>query len=207
MRLIPFFSFPLFIFAVSEIPLMYLFKKLLIASIFGVAVGLANPFLDKSPMVELGGVMISGGWISFLSILIRFVLTASVALFLLGTTGLREISLALEGMGVPRVFTIQLFSLCRHLFLVSDEAVRISQARASRTIGKKGNEFLVSVKLLRTVLVRSFDRAERVYVAMKSRGYNGSMPSVVQSSWRVVDTFFLIVWLALFLFFRFVGFQ
>ena len=202
-RLLPFFAFPIFLMVVAETPAGYLAEKMLIVSAFAFAVAIANPFIDRSGLLEIGGVSFSGGWVSFCSIMLRFVLTASCALLLLATTGLRDISKGLEKMGVPRTFASQLFLLCRSLFLLSDEAARMTRGRDSRSIGAKGGEFSTSCKFTATLVGRSIDRAERVHAAMLARGFDGSLPTAREFRWRTVDTFFLLFWSLAFAIFRF----
>lgn len=203
MALIPFFSLPLFFLVVSDASMGYLAKKLAVVSLFAFAVAIANPFIDTSPAFRFAGISISGGWLSFISIMMRFALTASCALLLLATTGLRDLTAGLEGLGAPRVFAAQLFFLCRSIFLLSDEAARMSKGRDARTIGRRGGEFSISARLLTTLLTRSLDRSERVYAAMRGRGFNGSMPVSHKSLWKTSDTLFLLVWLCAFVAFRF----
>ena len=73
------------------------------------------------------------GWISFASILLRFTLTVTAALTLIATTSFTGICMALEKMGCPRVFALQLLFLYRYLFVLVDEASRLIRARALRT--------------------------------------------------------------------------
>ena len=205
--LLPLSAFPLFMFILAEIPLVYLLKKLLVVSIFALMVGIFNPFLDRETMLYINGMAISGGWISFFSIMLRFFLTAGVALLLLMTTGMYDISKALEKLGVPKVFVMQLFFLCRYLVVLTDETSRLVKARDARSFGNKGLGFTVLNNLLSSLLMRSIDRAERIYTAMRCRGFDGSIRTVNSLDWKLSDSLFLMIWLMLFAYFRLVGFN
>jgi cobalt/nickel transport system permease protein len=50
-------------------------------------IGIFNPLIDRDILISLEGIDISGGWVSFVSILIRFVLTVGAALTLIAVTG------------------------------------------------------------------------------------------------------------------------
>ncbi len=84
--LLPFFLFPVVLAAVGGLPAGYLVKKVLLVSPFALFVGIANPFFDRTPLVALGPVVLSGGWVSFAAILVRFALTVGAALVLIATT-------------------------------------------------------------------------------------------------------------------------
>lgn len=200
--LLPFFAFPVFILILAEIPVMYLVKKLLFVSLFALMLGIANPILDRKVMVIFGSWEIPAGWISFASIMIRFALTAGAALLLLTTTGMYKISKGLQKVGVPQIFVMQLFFLCRYLFVLTDETSRLVKARAARSFGRKGLGISVFNNMVSTLFMRSVDRAERIYTAMRCRGFDGSIRSTGKMHWTQTDTLFMMIWVLLFTFFR-----
>lgn len=201
--LMPFFAFPIFILILAEIPLMYLFKKLLFVSFFALMLGIANPILDRKVLMIIGSWEIPGGWVSFCSIMIRFTLTAGAALLLLTTTGMYNISRGLQRLGVPQIFVMQLFFLCRYLFVLTDEASRLARARAARSFGRKGLGISVFNNMISTLFMRSVDRAERIYIAMRCRGFDGSIRTMGKLHWTQTDSLFMLIWGLLFIFFRF----
>ena len=81
--LIPFFIYPVVLCAIGNVPPIYLIKKLVLVSPFAILLGIFNPLLDRDILINLSGIEISGGWVSFTSILIRFVLTVGAALTLI----------------------------------------------------------------------------------------------------------------------------
>ncbi|NOY74943.1 MAG: cobalt ECF transporter T component CbiQ [Kiritimatiellaeota bacterium] len=204
--LLPFFSFPLFILVAAGIPASFIARKLLVVSVFAFAIGIANPFIDHMVVMNVAGISVSGGWVSFASIMTRFALTASSALLLLATTGLRDITKGLEDLGMPQVLANQLFFLCGSLFLLSDEVARMSRGREARSIGGKGADFSTSAHLLTTLLSRSIERSGRVHTAMLSRGFDGTLPVSRGTRWRMADTAHLALWVSAFAWFRFAGF-
>ena len=138
--LIPYFVYPVFLGAMGNVPPVYLLKKLLLVSPFAVMIGIFNPFIDRDTLVSLGGIDISGGWVSFGSILTRFVLTVGVALTLIAVTGFTAVCLALDKLGTPRVFVIQLVFLYRYVFVLVDEAARMVRARSRISNSMHRNE-------------------------------------------------------------------
>ena len=136
--LIPFFFFPILMVYMANLPLGFLFKKLLVVSPFALFIGIFNPFLDREVLTHLGSLGISGGWISFGSVMLRFVLTVGAALILIATTSFPGICNALERLKVPKLFVVQLMLLYRFVFVLTEEALRIVRARSMRSFAKKG---------------------------------------------------------------------
>jgi cobalt/nickel transport system permease protein len=170
---------------------------LLLAAPFAVMVGLFNPLLDRAPMLALGDTTIAGGWVSFASILLRFALTVSAALVLVACTGMHTLCAALGRLGVPRVFTAQLLFLFRYAFVLGDEAARMTTARALRAGGRSAT--LASYgPLVGHLLLRAFERAQRVHLAMTARGYDGELRSLRELRWSARDTRFVLGWCAFF---------
>jgi len=84
--LLPFFLFPVLLISLGDIPVKFILKKVLLVSSFAVFIGIFNPLLDRQVSSSFLGVPISGGWLSFLSIMLKFFLTISSALLLIATT-------------------------------------------------------------------------------------------------------------------------
>ncbi len=174
-HLLPFFLFPLLILAGANLPAIYFARKLLILSPLVLFIAIFNPLLDRTVMVQIGPLAVSGGWISFCSIILRFVLTVSAALLLIATTGFTGICMALERLGMPRVFAVQLLFLYRYIFVLVDEGVRMSRARALRSFSGRGLGLGVFSSLVGSLLIRTLDRAQRIHMAMLCRGFRGDI--------------------------------
>lgn len=174
-RLLPFFCFPILVIALADLPVVYILKRLLVISPFVLMVSIFNPFLDRDILLQIGPVSITGGWLSLISILLRFVLTVGAALILIATTGFTAVCLALDKLGAPRMFTVQLLFLYRYIFVLIDEGARMSRARALRSFGSRGTGLKVFGRLLGSLLLRTVDRAQRIHMAMQCRGFTGEI--------------------------------
>ena len=93
--LLPFLLFPAALIVLGDLPPGYLLKKLLLVAPFAVLIGIFNPLIDQAPLLRIGPLEVSGGWVSFLSILLRFVLTIGAALVLIATTSFPGVCMAL----------------------------------------------------------------------------------------------------------------
>lgn len=196
--LMPFTLYPIAIAAAGQVPFGYLVRKLLIASPFALLVGVCNPLLDRTPMLVVDGVAISGGWISFASIAVRFCLTVSAALVLVGITGFPTVCMALGRLGMPRAFTVQLLFLYRYIFVLTEETLRMSRARALRSFKGRGLGIRVHGHMLGQLLLRTLDRAARIHQAMRCRGFDGEIRLSRHFKFRSADLAFVAGWLAFF---------
>lgn len=200
--LFPFFLFPFVLIALADLPLGYLLKKLLLAAPFAFFVGVFNPFFDQSPQIQLNGWAISGGWLSFASIMLRFTLTVSAALILIATTSFTGVCLALERLGAPRVFVLQLLFLYRYLFVLIDEGARLHRAQTLRSFNGRGRGLKVLGSLLGQLLLRTLDRAQRIHLAMLCRGFDGEVRMIRQLHIGVPEILFVGGWVSILLLFR-----
>lgn len=201
--MIPFVIYPLAIIVSGELPVNYLLKKIILVAPFAILIGIFNPLMDREILVKIGSLGITGGWISFFSIMIRFGLTVSAALILICLTGFNAVCMALEKLGVPRPFVVQLLFLYRYLFVLIDETSRMVRARSLRSFGSPGLSFKVFVPLVGQLLLRTLDRAQRIHLAMCCRGFDGHIRINRPMKFGVKELGFTLAWSLLFVCFRF----
>ncbi len=196
--LIPFLLYPVVLVMIGRIPPGYLLRKVAIAAPFAVVIGIVNPLLDRSPVMMLGGVAISGGWVSFASLMIRFGLTVGTALALVACTGIHRLCAGLEQLGVPRAFAVQILFLYRYLFVVSEEGQRVRRGVAMRAGERRTLSYGVYASLIGHLLIRSMDRAQRVYRAMLARGFDGEIRVLRARPFQWTDAVYLLGWVGFF---------
>lgn len=197
--LLPFLVFPLWQIGVAGLPTGYLSRRIFWIAPFVLFIGILNPVLDREILFHVGPLPVSGGWLSLASILLRFVLTISAALILIATTSFTGICRALEQLGAPRIFIVQLLFLYRYLFVLVEEGLRMARARALRSFGKRGLEWRTYALMAGQLLMRSLERAERIHQAMRCRGFDGQLPSVRPGRLGRREILFTLGWSATFL--------
>ena len=200
--LFPFFLYPAIILALGDLPAGYFARKVALILPFALAVGMLNPLFDREVAVRLGPFAISGGWVSCASIVVRAVLTVSAALVLVGVTGFPEICRALERLGVPQAFAVQLLFLYRYIFVLTEEGGRSSRARELRSFGGKGRGIRSYGSLVGHLLLRTWMRAERIHMAMLARGFTGEFHATATSRFGGRELLFLLGWSTLFIVLR-----
>lgn len=171
--LIPFFIYPILLMALGEIPYQSVLSRLLVALPFSFFAGLSNPFLDRDTALWLAGFPVSWGLLSFVSILIKTVLTVMAVLILIASTSLDKLAHEMIRIRIPRVFVTQILLTYRYLSLLITEVNSMMTAYHLRSSRQKGIQLAHAGVFLGQLLLRSFERAERVYMAMKLRGYRG----------------------------------
>jgi cobalt/nickel transport system permease protein len=132
----------------------------------------------------LGWAVSEPGVIRLLSILARSWLAVQAVILLMATTRFPDLNWALGALRLPMALVSTVAFMHRYLYLVADEALRMIRARASRSPESKGLRApglvwraRVSGGMVGSLFLRSLERAERVYAAMLSRGYDGRMLS------------------------------
>ncbi|MBI5573385.1 MAG: cobalt ECF transporter T component CbiQ [Elusimicrobia bacterium] len=201
--LTPFFVYPLVLIAVGGLPAGYLLKKILFVSPFAVFIGIFNPLIDREVIFHLGSIGISGGWISFMSVIMRFALTVSSALILVALTGFNTVCESLLKFGVPKPFIVQLMFFNRYMLIFTDEAGRVVRARSLRSFSKGAAGLGIFASLAGHLLLRTIDRAERIYRAMCCRGFDGRIHIIRKTKTGYREIVFVFGWIILFVLMRY----
>ena len=190
-----FVVFPAVLLLWGGIPIGFVIKHTLAVSPFIVCLVAFSPIFDKTPFPITDEITIRGGWITALSILIRFVLGMAALIALASTTRFAELLKGLEKLGVPRILVTQLRFLYRYLFLMIDQAMHLRQARAARDAGcgPVGQRWRSAAALVGVLFTRTLEQAERVHLAMIARGYDGTIRLLKPLQWQSTDAIFLAI--------------
>lgn len=180
--LLPFVFYPMVLILLAELPVMPIFKRLLMVQPLIIGIGILNPIFDPR------------GWITFASIMIKSGLTITVCLVLVSTTGLNKIAQALRTLKVPSIFVLQLLLTFRYISVLIEELARMLRAYSLRAPQQKGVRLKDSGSFAGQLLLRTFDRAQRVYDSMRLRGFNGEYHSYGKSNITWKDILYFISW-------------
>lgn len=198
-RILPLILYPVVVMVLAEIPIVPILKRTLIAAPFAIGLGAFNPFFDVKPMVSLPWVQISGGWISFISILLKCGLTVLAAFILIATTGITGIASALRMMRIPKVFVMQILLTYRYISLLIEDVACTVRAYSLRSPFEKGIRFSVWGSLAGQLLIRSTERAQRVYRSMCCRGFTGDYYVGYANGIILRDWIYLVGWIIFFI--------
>jgi cobalt/nickel transport system permease protein len=186
----------------SDLGVTYVLKRSVLALPFVLA---ALPLVfttEGEPWLRLPlgawAVSISGpGLERFLSIGMKSWLSLQAAIVMSSSMPFPDLLLAMRAVKVPRLLVAILGLMWRYLFVLVDEALRLMRARASRSslsdqpgLKAGGNLFWrarVTGGMAGNLFLRGFERSDRIYMAMLSRGYDGEVRTLPLPPMSVTD--------------------
>ncbi|GAB6179869.1 cobalt ECF transporter T component CbiQ [Desulfotomaculum defluvii] len=200
--LLPFVFYPVLIFTLAELPVVPILKRILLVTPFILGIGILNPLFDHQT-IALGGIHISRGWVTFLTIFIKSGLTVVVSILLIATTGMDRLAAALRQLKIPKIFVLQLLLTYRYISVLLEEVARMQRAYSLRAPGQKGVRRSVWGSFAGQLILRTFERAQRVYQAMSLRGFTGEYNTGSIEKVGLSDFAYLLVWCLFFIIARF----
>lgn len=201
--LITLLIYPILMISLADLPSGFLVKQMLLVAPLVAFVAIFNPLFDHSIGWKIGEVTISGGWLSFISIILKFILTVLSCLVLIATSGIEGVCSALTRLKFPRILAVQLLLIYRYIMVLMDEAGRLTRAYHLRSVTGKGIEYRAWGSLLGQFLLRSIDRAGRIYQAMRCRGFDGEFHMLRNECLTPVGLCFMAGWVCFFIMVRF----
>ncbi len=199
--LLAYVFYPVIIFALAELPFIPIVKRILLVGPLIIGIGILNPLFDNHTVV-LGSIAVSRGWVAFFSIFIKGGLTVTAGVLLIATTGIDKLAAALRMLKVPRIFVLQLLLTYRYIYVLTEEVSRMVRAYSLRAPGQKGIHHDSWGSFLGQLLLRTFERAERVYESMILRGFSGEYGIGMNKKAGYRDFAFLMGWSAFFVIVR-----
>lgn len=163
----------------SGIPLRWIAPRLLIEVPF-VVLAVLLPFAAGEPRVEFLGLSLSTtGLYAAWGIIAKGTLGVGISLTLAATTDVRDLPGGLSRLRVPGLLVMIVVLMLRYIDVLVAEAGRMRQARISRgddprTLRQAG----ATARGAGTLFLRSYERGERVHLAMLSRGFDGTVPDL-----------------------------
>lgn len=181
----------------ARLPVAYVFKRSLAVIPFVLMLALFIPFFKTGEIagsynIWLWKINVTYNGIQvFLNILIKAWLCILSLIWLTSTTKLTHLLYALERLHFPHVLVMILSFMYRYIFVIVDEIMRMKQARDSRNFGgKRLLQLRTAGNMIGTLFIRSYERSERVYTAMVSRGFNGQVYILDSLRFKKADVFF-----------------
>ena len=198
---------------ISELGLSYVLKRSALALPFILA---ALPLILTIPGDTLSTLSV-GPWTfhasyagleRFISITLKSWISVQAAILLAATTSFPDLLVAMRALHVPRLL-VSIFGLMwRYLFVLVDEATRLMRARLARSGqsdrpgarpgGSLSWRARVTGGMAGSLFLRAFDRSDRIYMAMVSRGYDGEarslpLPKIRTSHWLILISILAIL--------------
>jgi cobalt/nickel transport system permease protein len=136
------------------------------------------PFVATGPRTELLGLSVSEpGLVAAGALLMKGTLGVLAALTLAATTEPADLLRGLQRLRLPDVLVQIMGFMIRYLEVVTSEMGRMLVAMRSRGCDPRSpRHWPALARSLGALFVRSYERGERVHLAMLSRGYTGTLP-------------------------------
>nr|WP_297763237.1 cobalt ECF transporter T component CbiQ [uncultured Butyrivibrio sp.] len=196
--------YPIFSFIVGELSFkegIYRMRLILPLVLF---VGVFNPFLDRQIVGNIGELAVSGGVLSMITVMIKGFYSVLAVYILIATTSIDDICYALRVLHFPRIMVIVVMLIYRYFGVMAVEADRIMTAYKLRAPSQNGINYKAWGTLVGQWLLRSMDKAERVYESMLLRGFTGDF-RIRKKNVRPLDVLYPAVWIVIFVIVRHSG--
>ncbi|MGH3785998.1 MAG: cobalt ECF transporter T component CbiQ [Pseudonocardiaceae bacterium] len=165
------------VWVLAAIPAGWIARRSLIEAPF-VVLAVLLPFAEGGQRVQVAGVSLSvAGLLAGWNIVIKGTLGVLTSLTLAATTSPRDLLIGLQRLRVPNTITTIATLMLRYLEVIVGEARRMRIARISRghdprLLWQAG----ATARGIGSLFLRSYERGERVHLAMLARGWTGEMP-------------------------------
>jgi len=184
----------------SKLPPFYILKRSLVIFPFVLLIAIFIPFFKEGEIagsynIWLWQVSVTySGLFILANVIVKAWLCILTLILLSSTTKLAELLKGLRQLGIPRVMILILSFMYRYIFVMADEVMRMQQARDSRNFGGKRLHQMKTIgNMVGTLFIRSYERGERIYAAMLSRGFDGKVRTLHKFTFRQADAYFGII--------------
>jgi len=177
--------------ALSKLPPLTLAKRATIEFPF-IIFAILMPFTAGGEMFDIGPLNLSReGSIAGLNLITKATLGVFCSMILAGSTTAHSLLAGFVRIKTPSLFVQIAAFMIRYLNVINDQMARMKVARESRGFQAQGiRSWPIFTSTLGALFIRSYERGERVHLAMLSRGYAGTLSSlsvenVQPKHWRV----------------------
>ena len=162
---------------VAKIPTLTLLTRSLIEIPF-IFFAILMPFFGTGERFEVGPLnLYRESLLAAAGIVVKGTLGVLSAVVLSTSTTARELLRGLEKLHLPKLMVQIAAFMLRYVNVISDEMERMKVARESRGFIATGiKDWKVIATAASALFIRSYERGERVHLAMLSRGYSGTLP-------------------------------
>ena len=137
------------------------------------------------------------GLLLFAAVVVKAWLSVLISGLLVATTSFPDLLKGMRTLHVPVVLTAVISFTYRYLFVLVDEAMRLQTAREARSAGSGGSllwRARVLGGMIGSLFIRSYERSERIYAAMLSRGFAGEIRTLTHLTWQAYDSWAGMGW-------------
>jgi cobalt/nickel transport system permease protein len=180
----------------SRVTLAVLFQRVAVEFVFIGVVILGALFQDQGDVLWSWGYLriTSEGLTALGSVALKSFLSLVIVNILVLTTSVSHLLQALITLKTPWLLVAIMASMVRYLSVLVDEFTSMRRAALSRNLmGSPGWQRLVVGNMIGSLFIRTYERGDRIYHAMLSRGYTGTPTVLKVPKMTKVDKFIVIL--------------
>lgn len=184
-------AFGILLIILARLDILLVLKRLAVVNLFILFLWFFLPFsLPGDSLLSIGPLQVTMEGIN-LALLITLKSNAIVLslMALMGTIPVQDLGPAIQQLGVPGKLCHILLFTYRYIFVIHQEYTTMRQAMQARGFKPRTNShtYRSYAWLVGMLLVKSWDRAERVQDAMRCRGFKGRFYSLTTFSTQTAD--------------------
>jgi cobalt/nickel transport system permease protein len=191
----------------------FLFRTLLFTTLFSIIIAIPNLFINSGVVIISFNIynfnlrITEQGLFSTLQFILRVWVCVSSLILLNLTTKFSSIINTMESFKFPKVFIMIITVTYRFIFLFVNEAYQMILAKEARSIRKisKIENIKILGFMISSLFIRAYEKGEKVYLAMKNRGYSGEMKNLSMINFHFKDAIFIFSFLMFIVFSFFIG--
>jgi cobalt/nickel transport system permease protein len=180
----------------SRVTLAVLFQRVAVEFVFIGVVILGTLFQDQGDVLWSWGYLriTSEGLTALGSVALKSFLSLVMVNILVLTTSVSHLLQALITLKTPWLLVAIMASMVRYLSVLVDEFTSMRRAALSRNLmSSPGWQRLVVGNMIGSLFIRTYERGDRIYHAMLSRGYTGTPTVLKVPKMTKVDKFIVIL--------------
>jgi cobalt/nickel transport system permease protein len=164
---------------ISRLPLAFVTKRLMPVTIFLLPFFIIIPLTmpGESAVKILAFSFNKAGLVVAAKVYLKAVSIVMLIITMMGTASFPDSLKAMERLKMPSMIIQMILFTYRYIFVFLLEMRRMNTAMNARNFVKKTNLHTIKTvgNFVGVLLVRSFEKAEKIYQAMLSRGYDGAL--------------------------------
>jgi len=183
--------FSILVLIISKLPLRFVFKRVWVVMIFVLPLLIIMTFtVQGAEIFDILGISATYEGLRYGSLVVVRALAAVIlVLTMLGSMRFDVTIKALYMLKVPSPLVQMIMFTYRYIFVIIDEFASMWRAMGAKGFSPKTNmrDLLILGNLVGMLIVKSYERAERVYQAMISKGYTGNPKTKTNFAMRGKD--------------------
>lgn len=183
----------------SKIPVSFILKKSLVVIPFVAMIAVFIPFFKQGKLAgaySFGTLRLTityDGLMIFWNVLAKSYLSILCMILLMTSIKFSDLLKAFEKLKFPMLFIMIISFMYRYIFVIVNELMKMKQAKEARSVGGlRWFHIKALANMIGVLFIRAYERAENVYLAMCSRGFDGHINTINNFQAKINDFCFLL---------------